>query len=121
MKLLRQGIRQNVMKIILLMIFSLYTCSTTFFTHSHIVEGLTIIHSHFYDKGDDGKPSHIHTTVELQLIQILSTYSSFETIISAVLIGLFASYCKKLLIKANCASKLQICFEQLRLRAPPVL
>lgn len=121
MKLFRQGIRQNIMKVILLMIFSLYTCSTTFFTHSHIVEGLTIIHSHFYDKSDDGKPTHAHTAVELQLIQILSTYSSFETIISTILIGLFTAYFTKLLAKPDCVSKLQICFEQLRLRAPPVL
>lgn len=121
MRALRQGIRQNITKIILLMIFSLYTCSTAFFTHSHIVEGLTIIHSHFYDKGEDGKPTHKHTTVEFQLIQVLSTYSSFETIVSAIIIGFYPSICIELYARADYISKHQFSFAILRLRAPPVL
>ena len=37
----------------MLAIFILYTTSITLFTHVHVVNGVSIVHSHFYDFWDD--------------------------------------------------------------------
>ncbi len=53
-------------------LFTLYVCGITLFTHTHIVDNLTIVHSHPYKVTD--KPSHEHTEKEIQLLdQIFHT------------------------------------------------
>jgi len=37
----------------MLVIFVLYTTSITLFTHVHVVGGVSVVHSHFYDFWDD--------------------------------------------------------------------
>lgn len=121
MNKLRKGIRLDVLRIVLLMIFSLYVSSITFFTHSHIVGGVTIVHSHFYTANDDGTPAHEHTGSQIQLIQTLSTFFSFEAIVLAILIGFFASRVYILFVERDCFRKQDVCYGQSRLRAPPGL
>lgn len=121
MKELSRGIRGHLLKIILLMIFSVYTCSITFFTHSHIIGGVTIVHSHFYGMDDDGKPTHQHTGAEIQLIQNLSTYFTFGAIFLAVIIGLTTVSTNTLFVNSDCFFRQQSYQAQLRLRAPPSL
>lgn len=77
---MNEGIKTTILRIIFLVIFSLYTCSITFFTHTHIINGVTIVHSHFYTTDDEGKPIHKHTGAEIQLINNLSTYFSLGLI-----------------------------------------
>lgn len=48
-------------------LFISYMAGITLFTHSHVVNGVTIVHSHPFKKGGE----HSHTTVEFQLIHIL--------------------------------------------------
>lgn len=121
MQALSKGIKGYVLKIILLMIFALYTCSITFFTHSHIIGGVTIVHSHFYGTDENGKPTHEHTGTEIQLIQNLSTYFTFGAIALAILIGLLSNRAVVLFINPDCFFKQQPYQLHLRLRAPPVL
>lgn len=64
------------LKVALPVIFILYFISITFFTHSHVVNGVTIVHSHPYVSNDDGSPTHEHTGAEIQLIQFLTTFHS---------------------------------------------
>ena len=45
-----------------------YLVSFTFFAHVHVVNGVTIVHSHPFKKG----AAHKHSTVELLLIHFLS-------------------------------------------------
>lgn len=71
--------RENLVKgikIALPVIFILYFISITFFTHSHVVNGVTIVHSHPYASNADGSPMHEHTGAEIQLIQFLTTFHS---------------------------------------------
>jgi len=49
-------------------LFISYLVSFTFFTHVHVVNGVTIVHSHPFKKG----AAHDHSTVELQLVHFLS-------------------------------------------------
>jgi hypothetical protein len=60
--------------IILLTIFVCYYANICFFYHGHIVNGVTIVHSHFHDRAHTQTNSH--TASELTLISILSLFQS---------------------------------------------
>jgi hypothetical protein len=70
--------------LLLLLIFIAYYSSTGLFLHTHIVQGVAVVHSHFYliSGGADNPPSssapsqHQHTTSEFTLINILSFWNS---------------------------------------------
>lgn len=121
MRKLSKGIRGKVLRIVLLIIFCLYTCSITFFTHSHIVNGVTIVHSHFYLSDDDGNPAHEHSGAEIQLIQQLSTYFFFGLIAAVIVLCCLALHTTKLYVNHDCIYKQNLYQKHFRLRAPPVL
>ena len=56
------------MRCFLPVLFVSYLVSITFFAHIHVVNGVTIVHSHPFKKG----AAHKHSTVELLLIHFLS-------------------------------------------------
>ena len=56
-------------------LFISYMAGITLFTHSHVVNGVTIVHSHPFKK----RLSHGHTTVEFQLIHLLSHVATTGT------------------------------------------
>lgn len=58
----------NIMKWFLPVLFISYMAGITLFTHSHVVNGVTIVHSHPFKKNSP----HSHTTVEFQLIHFLN-------------------------------------------------
>ena len=57
----------NITRYFLPILFVSYLVSFTFFAHVHVVNGVTIVHSHPFKKG----AAHKHSTVELQLIHFL--------------------------------------------------
>lgn len=60
---------------LLLIIFATYFVNITLFTHHHIVDGVTIVHSHFStQEHKDDASSHSHTESELTLISTLSQF-----------------------------------------------
>lgn len=56
------------MRCFLPVLFVSYLVSITFFAHIHVVNGVTIVHSHPFKKG----AAHKHSTVELLLVHFLS-------------------------------------------------
>jgi hypothetical protein len=58
----------------LLVIFTTYYVDITFFQHSHIMNGVTIVHSHFHGKAHT--QSGAHSVNELTLISTLSDFQS---------------------------------------------
>ncbi len=61
----------------LLSIFVFHYASINFFSHTHIINGVTIVHSHIYNSSAESKSSksenrHSHTANELTLIAELS-------------------------------------------------
>ena len=54
----------------LLLLFSLYWCGITLFTHSHVVNGVVIVHSHPFHTG------HAHTKAQYETILYLSAIVS---------------------------------------------
>lgn len=53
-------------------LFMLYLGGIISFTHVHIINGVTIVHSHPYKNNPNG-PKHEHTGSELQLLHQIST------------------------------------------------
>lgn len=56
---------------LLLLVLASYYANITMFYHAHVVDGVTIYHTHFY--GGDSK-SHAHSSQEFILIKELSHY-----------------------------------------------
>ena len=56
----------------LLILFLGYTAGITLFTHLHVVNGISIVHSHPFKKDIQ----HTHTALEFELIQMLNHYVS---------------------------------------------
>lgn len=71
---------RKILAIIGLLLFSCYYAGTTFFSHTHWIDGQQIVHSHFSFGGDG--TSHSHTKAEIQLIAALS---SFAIIVAATI------------------------------------
>lgn len=56
---------------LLLLIFGCYYSSISFFSHTHIVGGTSLVHSHF-----GGNSEHDHTDAQYVVINILSNFQS---------------------------------------------
>ena len=61
---------KNIMKYILPLLFIAYLGGITLFTHSHVVNGVIIVHSHPF------KGQHGHTEVQLETIFYLASFVS---------------------------------------------
>ncbi|MDD4819660.1 MAG: hypothetical protein PHD21_02365 [Flavobacteriales bacterium] len=92
--------RKNIVSLItsyaFLGIFLMYMTGTSFFSHSHVINGCTIVHSHFYKDSVDknGHPvQHQHTKSELTLIFHISSFdkvaSSVDVIIPEMMENVF--------------------------------
>lgn len=83
-----QGLKRHIASF-LLWLFISYTAGITLFYHSHVINGVTIVHSHPFNK-DSG---HTHTSIELDIIHQLNHFvSSSPTLpaFSMLFISLFA-------------------------------
>ncbi|MBR8709590.1 hypothetical protein IX321_002394 [Bacteroides pyogenes] len=61
-------LHKYILKWFLPVLFISYMAGITLFMHSHVVDRVTVVHSHPFKK--DG--GHTHTTVEFQLIHLLN-------------------------------------------------
>lgn len=69
-------------RLLLLVLFIGYYGNITFFSHGHIINGVTIVHSHYFhnDHGEPSdKPQHNHNSNELTLI---AHYASLQALIN---------------------------------------
>lgn len=105
----------NIMKWFLPVLFISYMAGITLFTHSHVVNGVTIVHSHPFKKNSP----HSHTTVEFQLIQLLNHLTATD---GGIVIPCF-SFIAILLCTVLCFPRQMACLASVRgvisLRAPP--
>ena len=72
---------------VLLVIFTLYYVNICFFYHGHIINGVTIVHSHIHSKAH--AQTGTHGDAELTLISALSTFQSLQAAFYFFGIGLF--------------------------------
>lgn len=54
---------------VLLVLFALYWCGITLFTHSHVVNGVIVVHSHPYNVEHSHTPAQLETVFFLSLLQ----------------------------------------------------
>ena len=67
--------RKKIMRYFLLLLFLGYYGSITLFNHTHIVNGVAIVHSHPYNPFSGKKPiNHHHSTNEFIFIHFLSHF-----------------------------------------------
>ena len=71
---------------ILFVIFTFYYVDICFFSHSHIINGTTIVHSHLHNKAHT--QTGTHTDSELKLISSLSAFQTLPADVSAVSLGI---------------------------------
>lgn len=101
---------------ILIVIFALYYANICFFYHSHIINGVTIVHSHFYSK--DHVQAGSHSASELTLISTLSDFQSPQAVLGFIDLGIvfFLLTIIRLISKERLYSNSVTCVS---LRAPP--
>ena len=96
-------------------LFISYMAGITLFTHSHVVNGVTIVHSHPFKKGVE----HSHTTVEFQLIHFLNHFQTTDAGILPVFASFIALLLCTLLWCPQRTGHLTPCVGVVSLRAPP--
>lgn len=108
----------NIIRIMLPVLFIVYTGMLVSFTHVHIINGVTIVHSHPYN---DDSPNHTHTGAELQLLHQLSTIQQVGSCTFDYVIKPFYVYETVLSIQPISHHYMCKLHEAIRLRAPPAL
>lgn len=107
----------NITRYFLPILFVSYLVSFTFFAHVHVVNGVTIVHSHPFKKG----AAHKHSTVELQLIHFLSHLTADGAAVVFAL-SLFIPFLLCLLLGRSQHSHYHCSYHGVvGLRAPPVI
>lgn len=89
---------RKYLRIALPALFIAYLGCLIAFTHVHIINGVTIVHSHPYHKTDDGRPNHEHGYAEFQLLHQLSTIQIGGAAFVALLLAAFLTA----LFKVSC-------------------
>ena len=107
----------NITRYFLPILFISYLASITFFTHVHVVNGVTIVHSHPFKQGT----AHQHSTVELLHIHILShLIADSATVVFAL--PLFVSFLLCLLLGSLPHTHFHAHYNGVTaLRAPPAI
>ena len=114
------GLVSTYFRWILPVIFILYYGGIISFTHVHVVNGVTIVHSHPY-KGQDAAGGHQHSLHELQLYHQLSVVSQEDDAIQPLGIPPFYPLFVCLLDVEVQADATQADVFSFYLRAPPSL
>lgn len=105
----------NILKWFLPILFISYLAGITLFTHSHVVNGVTIVHSHPFKKGSE----HSHTAVEFQLIHDLNHFQTTDGGFFCVFAPFIALLLCMLLWCPQQAGHIAPCVGAVSLRAPP--
>lgn len=114
-------IYRTYLQIALPALFIAYLGCLIAFTHVHIVNGVTIVHSHPYSKTDDGRPDHDHSYAQFQLLHQLSTVQIGGALLVSILLAAFLSVLYKLSCNPVYPDYLLPVKGKLSLRAPPMI
>ena len=88
--------------------------------HVHIVNGVTIVHSHPYHKTDDGRPDHEHGYAKFQLLHQLSVLQITGAAFVAILLAAFYSFIRNLSFAPVYPDYIVPFRGRRTLRAPPI-
>lgn len=105
----------TVLKLFLPLIFIVYLGGITLFTHSHVVNGVIIVHSHPF------KGEHQHMEVELETIFFLSAFAASDGLFTPFTLLAFLFLLCVLAVPAIERIKLVKAVDGVYLRAPPAV
>jgi len=113
--------RKQIMRYFLLILFIGYYGSITLYTHTHILNGVTIVHSHPFNSGTQKNPiKHQHTANGFLLIQFLSHFLTTVSFLTFS-IGVLKAVLRKYILQKNDENLFnRICICSNELRAPPL-
>ncbi|MDR1595061.1 MAG: hypothetical protein LBS43_11350 [Prevotellaceae bacterium] len=114
--MIRKIDKRRLISYILMVIFVLYYANICFFYHSHIINGVTIVHSHIHSKAH--AQTGTHSSSELTLISVLSSFQTFQAGLCFAGLGvfLFLQTIIRPFVKDRITQKSVICIST---RAPP--
>lgn len=104
--------------LLMLLLFGSYSANTSLFNHKHIVDGVIVIHSHFYS-GSAETPQHNHTSQQFSTISALSLFVSLAA--GIVLFSFVVSRISHKIETIYLSHVEQSDSLYISLRAPPVL
>lgn len=108
-------------KWILPVVFILYYSSIALFTHVHVENGITIVHSHPFKKAVDGS-THQHASLsEIQLYHILSSVNVADGVVHSLQLHFYATSYFNITEIPIYPTYLTPVLGELSLRAPPFL
>lgn len=119
---------KRISALLLLILFLAYSSSSGLFFHTHIINGVVVVHSHFYLlKGSTqdaptktgGAAQHRHSTAELALIDLLSNWNT-EQLLPGVEIPSVAPRLIDVIRPVDSTLSLLTQIPTLFLRGPPV-
>ena len=111
---------KKIVSLLLALLFMSYYASTTLFTHVHTINGVTIVHSHFHTGSHNDTKSGNHTKQSITLIAKISHLQFTDFTHIFVLKPLQFPLRKDKFVETTHWIP-SIHFENLALRAPPVL
>jgi hypothetical protein len=111
--------KQKRLKWLFPVLFTLYVCSITLFTHSHIINNIRYVHSHPFKIGDSS--THHHSENELKLLDQIFN-SSFTSDILPV-VDMTGNISGDRFLYTDLYQQLHFIgpVSSLQLRAPPIL
>lgn len=107
--------RYRSFRLLLLILFVGYLAAVNLFTHSHVINGVTIVHSHPFSK----KADHTHTSVEFELIHLLAHYDSLDITLLPVFLIVAFNLLAVLEAPRDSRNHFSWVVKWQRLRAPP--
>ncbi|MBQ2421534.1 MAG: hypothetical protein II285_00975 [Flavobacteriales bacterium] len=115
----RQDIIKKITAWIFLGAFCLNFIGASLFVHTHIINGVRIVHSHFYDgDGTADAPFHTHSEREITLIHHLSSLDFIYHQVAMHVPHMWDSYIEKLCCGLDIFYN-QIYLSHSGLRGPP--
>lgn len=73
--------RRHAIRYFLLLLFLSYYAGITLFMHAHVVNGVTVVHSHPYAPDN---PQHGHSSVEFDLIHALNHFDTTASVLGVL-------------------------------------
>ena len=104
---------RRIMRFFLPMLFLMYWGGITLFAHSHVVNGVIMVHSHPF------KAAHQHTQAEAETIFFLAHYSASSLPLLEPAVLCFFFLLGVLAIPRTVSLSLPLAKDGIRLRAPP--
>lgn len=79
---MKKDIPKNIQKWFFLVLFTAYVSGISLFTHTHVINHITYVHSHPYKKGE--QKQHTHTPKELHILELLYHTTITDDIVSDI-------------------------------------